>query len=175
MLSTPQQSSFISDKDGRPAALWWRLFNDLVSWTNKRTSQQLASRVEHTGTADDTSVASMAITTGTRGVVRLSIALTMTANANAKTVTVKIGGSTAQTYTLDNAASAVISLCIVGMGNNKQTCYTTGLTGATVSGEPVALTTADLSATSTIAIYMQLGTITDTIALESYALDLEQI
>jgi hypothetical protein len=174
MLSTPQQAAFISDKDGKPSSLWWRLFNDLVTWTNKRTSQRPDTRTEHSGTADDTQVASMAITTGTRGIIKLSIALTMTANANAKTVTIKIGNSIAQAYTLGTGASAAISLCIVGMGNSKQACYTTGVTGATVSGEPVLLTTADLSASSTVAIFMQLGTITDTIALESYALDVEQ-
>jgi len=175
MLSTPQQSSFLVDSAGRPAPLWWRLINDLVTWTNKRTSQQLAGRTEHTGTAVDTSIASMQVTSGTRGIIRLSLALTMTANANAKTVKVKIGSSTVQAYTLDNAASASISLCIAGMGNNAQTSYTISAQGASVSGEPVVLTTEDMSAISTIAIFMQLSTITDTIALESYALDLEQI
>ena len=174
MLSTPQQSSFLVDSAGRPAALWWRLINDIVAWVNRRTSQSLVTRYDHTGTTTDTSVASMQVTTGTRGIVRLDLALTMTANANAKTVSIKIGNSIAQSYTLDNAASAAISMVIVGMGNNKQTCYTTGVTGATVAGDACVLTTEDMGGISTIAVFMQLGTITDTIALESYALEVEQ-
>jgi len=173
MLKMLAQRSAMVDKAGQLVTPWFTLLADLVRTVNAKRVTAEVTAESVTGTTDETTAATIPVVLGTRGIGKLTLALSMTANANAKTVRVKLGSTTVQTYTLNNASSGSLSLMIVGTGKATQTSMTTAAWNVTPTGG-ITNSAEDMSGSITITVTLQLGTSTDTIALESWALDVEQ-
>lgn len=172
MIRILAQRVTLVDSAGRMAADWFKMLSELVNAVNKSSIVSSSASDSVTGTTDLTESASATVTIGKAGKARLSMAFSTTNNANSKTAVVKIGSTVIQTITMDASTDTQSAeLLIVGMG---QTQYTSpvGLVNCTGSGG--VSTSVDLGAATTISVSLQLGTTTDTIALESWALSVEQ-
>lgn len=169
----PAQRAEIDDGNGRVSAPWWQFFSGMATALNAKRCTASSTAYSHTGTATQTVAATIPVLAGTRGIVRLTLCFTMTANANPKTVLVTLGNTDLQTYTLDNAASASVCLCIVGTGKSSQTAFTSSTHNATTASATV-LGTEDMTNPLDITVSLTLGTITDTVSLDCWALEVEQ-
>jgi hypothetical protein len=166
------QRAAIVDKAGRIMPDWFTFLLDLVRRVNGRTATSSTERYSLTGSAVEAEAVTTQVQPGNTGTIRLTICMTATDNANSKTVRVKLGGQTVQVIEVTSGGSASASILIVGRAADDQFISPVALYGCTADGGQAA--TADMSGTTLLAVTMQLGTITDTIALESWALDVEQ-
>jgi len=156
---------------GLMAPDWFTMFSDLIRAVNNSRFTASGTAYSLTGTTDETTAATIPVTVGNSGLFRLNLGLSCTSNANTKTVRVKAGTTTLTTITLDNnTASQFATVLVVGRGASSQYVMAYGDNVAGASGA----TTADLSGNTTLTVTLQLGTNTDTIALESWALEVEQ-
>ena len=166
------QRAGLVDQSGRMEQPWFVMFGDMVRWINRQSSSSATARKAITGTTDSTLAVSMPIDMGNTGNAVLTLAMTATNNANAKTVTVKVGDTVVQTIAIDaSTSSQTAQVMICGRGKADQ--YTALISGTNCTGTGMA-TAVDMSSGSTLSVYMQLGTTTDTIALESWALETRQ-
>jgi hypothetical protein len=172
MLRIPAQRASATDKNGQVSAPWWQFFSDMARTVNAKRFTASATEYSHTGTTDETTAATIPVVIGSTGIAKLVVMLTMTANANAKTVKVKIGASTVQTITLDNAGNAAFSVTIIGTGASTQITLADSLTNCTTAG-PVE-TTETINQAIDLSVTVQLATITDNITVKAYTLTVEQ-
>lgn len=174
MIRILAQRALLVDKAGKMSPDWFAFFADWVKSYNRR--QALASSTSYdavTGTTDATIANSETVSIGASGMARLALSVSCTANANAKSVIVRIGGEDACVLSVSSgAAYASVDILIAGRGaSGGQYCAPVSLVNGTAS--PLS-TAADLSGNTTIDILLQLGSSTDTISLESWALTVEQ-
>lgn len=151
---------------------WFTLFADIVKSINNSKFIGSGDSFSHTGDTSEVLAKTIPIRMGNNGLARLSLSTSCTANANAKTVTIKLGGTTIQTVTIDSGSSSqFIQITIVGRGASSQ--YISGsFNNASGSGSgPYSI---DMSGSVNIEVTMQLGTSTDTIALETWTLEVER-
>ena len=173
-LVIPAQRSDLTDLAGsRANVAWWQFFQSIMNRLNGSNFTSSGTAVAVTGTTDITLAATLTTQAGSAGVVRLTLSTSCTNNANAKTVIVKLGTTTIQTITLDaSTATQTSQITIVGRGVADQYTSPASLINCTASGGIAS--TESMAGTSTITVYMQLGTNTDTITLESWALEVEK-
>ena len=172
MLTLPSQRVTLANS-GLMTAEWFRSFADWLKDYNRKTVTRSATASSVTATTDSTQVATVSIPAINTGSVRLTLAISCTNNVNDKTVTVKLGTTVIQTITID-ASTDTQSAQILILGRTGSTQYTSPVSLINCTGSGGIATTENLTANNTIAVFMQLGTITDTITLESMALELEQ-
>lgn len=150
---------------------WFTFFSNWVRQYNRRQVSASAVKYELTGSTDETAAATFAVSAGNMGSWKLTVNTSCTSNANVKTVIIKAGSTTIQTVTLDaSTAAQSFSMQVIGRSAGNQ--YLSVTNQVNCAGTPAALTL-DMSPSITITVSLQLGTITDTIALESWALDVE--
>ena len=150
---------------------WFTFLTDWVKQFNKRSVAYSTSATSVTGSTALTEAYSANCTPGNTGSVRMVINTTSTSNANAKTVIVKAGSVTIATIAIsNNTAFQSCSLMITGRAANSQYMAVTGLLNCTVS--PAALTF-DMSGAVTFTVSLQLANSADTVALQSFSLDVE--
>ena len=158
---------------GEIASNWFTMFVDLVKTVNNRRFTASGVRHELTGSTDATVATTINVIAGNLGIVRLSLSFSCTNNANAKTAIITLGSTVIQTLTIaPSTSSQSAQILIIGRGASSQFTNAVSLSNCTGSGG--IATTEDISVNNTITVSMQLGTITDTIALESWALEVEQ-
>jgi hypothetical protein len=173
-LIIPAARSELTDlKDSRCNVAWWQFFQSIMNRLNGSNFTNSGTTVAVTSTTDSTLAATLTAQAGSAGVMRLTLSTSCTNNANVKTVTVKLGTTTIQTITLDaSTETQTAQITIVGRGVDDQYTSPASLINCTASGGIAS--NESMAGTSTIAIYMQLGTITDTITLESWTLEVEK-
>ena len=169
----PVQSAGITDATGRIARPWWQFLSGISKAVNAKRCTASSASYTLTDTIDDTVMATIPVVIGTRGILRLTLAFTMTASADTKTIVVSIDESTAQTYTLDNATSGSVTLMIVGTGNSAQTSFTSATRNASTTSGSVA-TTENMASSTNLIISATLQTITDSVTLDCWTLEVEQ-
>ena len=162
------------DQQGRIGTDWFTFFENMVRAINASRVTSSGTAYSLTGTATETTAATINVISGNTGTFRLTLCTSCTSNANVKTVRVKIGSTTVQTITLDSTtASQSMGIQTVGRGASSQFTFPSLVLNCTASGGVAS--TENLSANNTLVVTLQLGTITDTITLESWALEVEQI
>jgi len=150
---------------------WFAFFSDWVRQYNKRQVSVSATRYPVTGSTDVTVAATMSATVGNSGSFRLTLNTSTTSNANAKTIIVKSGSTTILTATVDaSTAFQSLSIQVTGRAASSQYLAVTNMVNCSASSGALTL---DTSGNITLTVSLQLGTTTDTIALESWALDVE--
>lgn len=121
-----------------------------------------------------TIAATIPVQAGNTGIVRLSMAFSTTNNANAKTAVIKIGSTVIQTLTLTpSTATQSAQVLIVGRAASSQ--YTSLAQAVNCTGSGGIATVENMAATASVTISLQLGLVTDTVSLESWALEVEQV
>ena len=150
---------------------WFSFLADWVRDYNKKQYTVNAERQEVTGVSDAVEVAEATVTIGNGGSIRLTINTSCTNNANDKSMIIRANGVDIQTVSIDGSTdSQSFTMQIIGRGaGNQYMAVTNQINCAGVSG---ALTL-DGFAAITMTVALQLSTITDTIALESWALYVE--
>ena len=172
MIRLLGQKAAIADQRGLCMRDWFTMFADMVRAINNSRFTGSGTRYSHTGDLVSTEMVTIPVQMGNSGIARLAVATSTTSNANAKTLVIKIGGTTVQTVTLGtNTASQSVTMTIVGRGASSQyvSCQFTNATGSGNGAYAV-----DMSGTAEIALFLQLGTISDTVAIESWTLEVEQ-
>ena len=173
MIRILSQRNNLVDSADRMNHQWFDFFAGWVKSYNKRMPSFSGTRYELTGTTDATEATSSVVQMGSTGRLLLTIATSSSSNLNAKTVTVKLGGQLIATLSVaTNTESQSASLLVCGRGASSQYVSAVALTNMTMADG--GATTADISGNSTLSVELQLGTSTDTIALEMWALDVEQ-
>lgn len=152
---------------------WFTLLADMVRAINHSRFTGSGTRAVVTDTTDSTQAVTIPVLAGNTGLVRLSLSFSCTDNANAKTAIVQLGDTTIQTITIDPSTEfQSAQILIVGRGASSQ--FTSAISLSNCTGSGGIATTENMAANNTLTVSMQLGTITDTIALESWALEVEQ-
>ena len=167
------QTNALVDRTGLMQRGWFTMFVDLIKAVNSRRFTSSGAFYSLTGSTAGTTAATINVQAGNTGIIRLTLSFSTTNNANAKTVFVRLGSSLIQTLTITpSTASQTTQILIIGRGASSQ--YSSASTLINCTGSGGIATTEDLSANNTLTVSMQLGTITDTITLETWALEVEQ-
>lgn len=171
MIRILSSRTALVDKSGMIMPDWFTFISDWARQFNKRTFSSSGAFASVTGTTDSTSAASVNVTVGVTGSLRLTVNTTTTSNANAKTIVVKAGSVIVQTVSVtNNTASQSFTFYLSGRAANSQYSAITSQINCTGTAGVVA---ADLSGNTQISIMLQLANSADSIALESYALEVE--
>jgi len=161
----------LTDVTGAIKSDWFAFFSDWVRQYNKRKVSATGTAYSVTDTTDETQAVTTQVAVGNTGSFKLTVNTSCTNNANAKTIVIQVGNTTIQTVSV-NASTEFQSFTLQVIGRSAGNQYMAVTSQVNCSCSSGALTL-DMSTAITLTISLQLGTITDTIALESWALDVE--
>jgi len=174
MIRLLSQRQELVDDAYRMTTSWFTMFSDLVRRVNYSQWNPSATAYALTGTTDETTAATINALIGNTGSFRLTLGLSSTSSVNAKTVRVKLGSTTIQTFTLSNStASQTAQLVMTGRAASSQFSIPTSLINCTSSGGIAS--TENISVNIAITVTLQLANSTETVTLENYILELEQV
>lgn len=153
-----------------------QLLSDLGIW---RVLAASAVQVSHTGTTAETALATVTVPAnalGANGILRITSLWSNNNNANTKTPRIRYSTITGTTY---NAISPTTNLshrlqCQIANRNatNSQVGATSAVTGFGQGAGAVATGAVDTTASSTIILSGQLANAGDTMAIESYIVEI---
>jgi hypothetical protein len=173
MLRIPAQRASATDRDGRVSAPWWQFLSDMARSINSRTSSSVYVTSSHTGDTAEYELAIQNIAIGNLGTCRVLIATSSSSTANIKTVRIKSGGTTLQTFLLDPSTDTqTLQIYIAGRGASSQ--YVTNMPSVNATGSGGAVTSVDLSITIPLSVTVELSNAADTVTLESFIVEVQQ-
>ena len=174
MLRILAQRVPFTDAASRIKQDWFVFLSDIANAVNKRSTQASAAASEVTGTTDETSLATINVGPYSTGSVVLTMATTCTNNANAKTITIKINGTTAQSWSLD-ASTDTQTIGAVIVWRSASSLYVVPSSAhncAPSGGQEVAVTSGSnlqIEISGTLALF------NDSVRLEAWAMDVSAI
>ena len=172
MIKLPAQRVTLVDNLNNLTTEWYKSLLLLTRSVNNSRFTSSGSVATVTGTTSALA-ATIPVNMGNGGSVRLSVGLSSTNNANAKSLIVKLGATTIQTYAIDPSTDTqTAQIFIVGRGANDQ--YTTNLPSVNCVGSGGTESTEDASGNINITLLVQLANSADSVSVEAWMLEVEQ-